>query len=137
MASNLKLRFIKKPFDGIGLSFDSFDTSGVICVDIDRNPHKRCILTVAGSGSTTNRGLSSYSTKGDASVPALLHTTPAPTRPRILALREQHFAYRIWSNQLSNDMNKLDSAIRQVRVHIISKATNADDVDVQAFTLGQ
>ncbi len=36
-------------------------------------------------GSTTCRGLSSYSTEGDASVPTQLHTTPAPTRSGILA----------------------------------------------------
>jgi iron complex transport system substrate-binding protein len=37
------------------------------------------------SGSTTNRGLSSCSTKGDASVTTLLRNTPAPTRPGTLA----------------------------------------------------
>src|SRR2546426_719721 len=35
--------------------------------------------------STTFRRLSSYSTKGDASVPTPLYTTPAPTRPGRLA----------------------------------------------------
>ncbi len=34
--------------------------------------------------STRYRGLNSSSTKGDASVPTLLHTTPAPTRPGTL-----------------------------------------------------
>ena len=48
-----------------------------------------CLLRA--DGSTTNRGLSD-STQGDASVPTLLHTTPAPTRPGILAPK-------LWWNQ--------------------------------------